>query len=129
MDWEQFIIIAGSRHAALGLPSLDTRDLPELAKLSGESQSRWLSREYTERDIENPRIKEFLQKKRGRIQNLEAERTCLSCKEEFAPANDLELYLYCELRFPPPEDYCPKCMDRLVQLMESRESPENFRCC
>ena len=44
-------------------------------------------------------------------------------------ANTLELYLYCELRFPPPEDYCPKCLNRIIELMESRESPEDFRCC
>lgn len=129
MDLEQFISVANSKHATQGLPRLDSRDLPELAKLTGDSPSRWLDREYTERDAENPMIKEFLQKKRQRIQDLQTERTCLSCKEKFTPADDLELYLYCELRFPPPEDYCPDCLNKIVQLMESRESPESFRCC
>ena len=129
MDLEQFISVANSKHASKGLPRLDSRDLPELAKLTGDSQSRWLDREYTERDAENPRIKEFLQKKQQRIRDLQTERTCLSCKEKFTPTSNLDLYLYCELRFPPPEDYCPSCLNRIVELMESRQSAENFRCC
>lgn len=129
MDRKQFISVANSKHASPGLPGLDPRDLPELARLTGDSQSRWLTDEYTERDAENPVIREFLQKKRLRIQDLQPERTCLSCKEKFTPADNLELYLYCDLRFPPPEDYCPGCLNRIIRLMESRESAENFRCC
>ncbi len=129
MDWEQFVSVTNKKYTSPGLPGLDPRDLPELAKLTGDSESRWLNHEYTERDVENPRIKEFLRKKRERIQDLQPERTCLSCKEKFTPASNLELYLYCDLRFPPPEDYCPECLNRILQLMESRESAENSRCC
>lgn len=127
MNREQFIELANSKHAVPGLPGLDHRDLPELARLT--NQPRWLSAEYHQNDADNPGIKEFLLKKQGRIQDLQKERTCLSCQRKFAPASDFELYLYCELRFPPPQDYCPECLNRIMQLLDSRESPESFRCC
>ena len=128
MDCKDFINAANSKHAAPGLPELDPRDLPELARFTGYSPSHWLNHAYTERDLDNPQIKEFLQNKGERIQGLQKERACLSCKEKFTPAGSLELYLYCELRFPPPADYCPKCLARIQQLMDSRESAENMRC-
>jgi len=127
LNREKFIKLANSKHASPELPELDHRDLPELAKLT--NQPRWLGEEYAEHEADNPRIKEFLLKKQARIQNLQQERTCLSCQEKFAPASDFELYLYCDLQFPPPQDYCPACLNRIVELMDSRESPESFRCC
>jgi len=127
LNREQFIELANSKHTVPGLPGLDPRDLPELAGLT--NQPRWLSDEYHQNDTDHPGIREFLLKKQARVQDLQKERTCLSCQRKFAPAGDFELYLYCELRFPPPQDYCPECLNRIMQLMDSRESPESFRCC
>lgn len=129
MDWPYFVNVTNRRGAALGLPPLDPRDLPELARFTGYSPAHWLNHTYTERDLDNPQIKEFLQKKGERIQDLQKERNCLSCKEKFTPASRPELYLYCELRFPPPQDYCPKCLNKIQQVLDSRESAENMRCC
>ena len=129
MDWNQFIKVSNSKPATRGLPQLDRRDPPELARLTGTSESYWLNRQYTESDAGDPRIIEFLRQKQAKIQDLQSERTCLSCKKKFTPADNLELYLYCGLQFPPPEDYCPQCLNRIVELMDSRDSPEDFRCC
>ena len=129
MDWNQFINVSKSKYTTQGLPQLDRRDPPDLARLTGTSESYWINRQYTGSDADDPRIVEFLQKKQVKIQDLQSERTCLSCKKKFTPADNLELYLYCGLQFPPPEDYCPECLNRIVELMDSRDSPEDFRCC
>lgn len=129
MDWNQFINVSKSKYTTRGLPQLDPRDPPDLARLTGTSESYWINRQYTGSDADDPRIVEFLQKKQVKIQDLQSERTCLSCKKKFTPADNLELYLYCGLQFPPPEDYCPECLNRIVELMDSRDSPEDFRCC
>lgn len=127
MNREEFIKSANRKHASDGLPGLAARDLPELAKLT--NQTRWLNDEYHENDADNPGIREFLQQKRARIREMQQERSCVSCKQKFAPASDRELYLYCELQFPPPQDYCPACLRKIVALMDERQSPEGFRCC
>jgi len=127
LNREKFIKLANSKHASPGLPVLDPRDLPELAKLT--NQPRWLGEEYDEHDADNPRIKEFLLQKQARIRDLQQERPCVTCQQKFSPASDFELYLYCGLQFPPPQDYCPACLNKIMELMDSRESPESFRCC
>lgn len=129
MDWNKFIDTANIKYSTRELPGLDQRDLPELASLTASSQSYWLNRQYNESDADDPRIIEFLRKKQAKIQGLQSERTCLSCNKKFTPANNLGLYLYCWLRFPPPENYCPDCLNRIIEVMDSRDSPESFRCC
>jgi len=129
MDWNQFIKVSKSKYATRGLPQLDRQDPPDLARLTGTSESYWFNRQYTKPDADDPRIIEFLRQKQAKIQNLQSERTCLSCKKKFTPADNLELYLYCGIQFPPPEDYCPECLNRITELMDSRDSPGEFRCC
>ena len=128
MDKNQFIDVVNRKYAVQGLPGLDLRDLPKLAEFTANNKFRSSTSEFTERNADNPMIKQFLTKKQEKIQDWQKERTCLSCKEKFTPANNVELYLYCDLRSPPPEDYCPGCLNKITQHLESREFAENFRC-
>ena len=121
MDSEQFINAVNRRYAAEGLPRLEQRDLPELAALTGTG------RYFAERDVAHPVVKELLQKKQAKIQKLQMEQHCWLCQQPFIPTHNLELYLYCDLRTTPPENYCPRCLNKIIGELESRN--EDLRCC
>jgi len=121
MNQQQFINAVNQKYIAEGLPQLDLRDLPELTGLGR------IGGEFTERDIAHPAIRELLQKKQAKIHSLQPARRCWLCQQPFIPARNLELYLYCELRAPPPENYCPDCLNKILRQLESRS--EDLRCC
>jgi len=121
MDKELFVIKVNRKYAAEGLLPLDVRDLPELASFGG------IGGEFTERDVDHPLIKDFLKKKQEKVHKLQSERACQLCAQGFVPAHSLERYLYCELRVPPPEGYCPTCLGKILEQLDSRN--ENLRCC